>query len=229
MIDPLRVARAGVLLVWTTFFVYLRATGEITRYLGPRTYWVVTFGAVVLAASFLAQAAAVRSERPRRVSAATLVGLTVMVMPVVAVLAIPEATLGALAAGRKNAAVAGGAAGAVPDATGRDPSFSEIHFAGGNEEYARALGVTDGTSVSLTGFVTHPPEAPPGTYGLTRFYVSCCAADAIPYTVFVADGAARREDAWLEVTGVLERRGERFVVVPREVREVAPPSDPYLY
>jgi uncharacterized membrane protein YcgQ (UPF0703/DUF1980 family) len=71
-----------------------------------------------------------------------------------------------------------------------------------------------------------------GTFGLGRFYVSCCAADAIPYAVDVdasASGEKFAQDTWLNVKGVLERRGQDLVVVAESIVETEEPEDPYLY
>ncbi|MGH2819276.1 MAG: TIGR03943 family putative permease subunit, partial [Actinomycetota bacterium] len=66
---------------------------------------------------------------------------------------------------------------------------------------------------------------------LTRFYVSCCAADAIPHSAIVVPSAERRysTDTWLEVSGELHERDGRWVVVASEVVERPAPDDPYLY
>ena len=42
MTDRRRLARGLVLACWAGFFAWLHLSGEKTRYLGPRTYWVVT-------------------------------------------------------------------------------------------------------------------------------------------------------------------------------------------
>lgn len=232
-LDSRRAARTVVLLVWTGFFVYLWASGEMSRYLGPRTYWVVPFGAVVLGIATLAHLQALRSPRPSGISAAEAAGLTVLLVPILAILVVPAPSLGAQAAAKKNAAAGGVAAvgQVVPPAgqTGRDPSFIDIHYAAESEEYAAAIGVAEGRAVELTGFVTHPGNAPEGTFALTRFYVSCCAADAIPYSVFVASDDDYADDTWLRVSGVLERRDSHYVLVPDEVVGIEVPKDQYLY
>ena len=41
-------ARMVVLALWSAFFAWLLVSGEVYRYIGPRTRWVVVFGAVML-------------------------------------------------------------------------------------------------------------------------------------------------------------------------------------
>ena len=91
------------------------------------------------------------------------------------------------------------------------------------------MGIVDGFEISLVGFVSRSAETPEGAFDLTRFYVSCCAADAIPYSVAVVDGPDPDVDEWLRVSGHLEQRGSAFVLVAEDVVEIGEPEDPYLY
>jgi putative membrane protein len=223
-----------VLLAWTAFFSWLYLSGQMTRYLGPRTYWVVPFGAIGLGLAALAHLATLRTDKPRRLSWGEVGGYVVLLLPMLVVLAVPKPDLGALAASRK--AQAGGLAGGVAQpqpVAGVDLRFLEISYSEESEEYANAVGATDGKRVSLTGFVSDGEGDPEGTFALSRFYVSCCAADAIPYSVSIdASDAATSSydrDTWLHVEGALERRGEDLVVVAESIDEVEEPKDPYLY
>jgi putative membrane protein len=233
-LDLRRVGRTFVLTAWTAFFAWLYFSGQMSRYLGPRTYWVVPFGAIALGLATLAHLFTLRSERPRRPSWGEIGGWIVLLVPMLAILAVPSPDLGALAASRKTQA--GGIAGGVaqPEAVaGVDIRFLEISYAEESEEYADAIGATDGKEVKLTGFVSEVDGGAEGTFGLARFYVSCCAADAIPYTVAVdpsqAGPGTYERDTWLDVTGSLERREENLVVVADSIEETEEPENPYLY
>ena len=98
-----RVVRAGVLGVWAGFFGVLWVTGRWTHYLGPRTSWIVPFGAVSL--TLLAVACAivhVRSQNQRHpLTLRETVGLLALLVPLGLVVAMPNARLGAFAASRK--------------------------------------------------------------------------------------------------------------------------------
>ena len=231
-IDGRRLARAVVLSVWAGFFIWLRTTGEVTRYLGPRTYWVATFGGVILAAGALIHLATVRTEhRSSPVRVREGLGMLLLTLPVLAVVMVPSADLGALAASRRNAATGiASVSSIVPDPdTERAVQFLDIHYANQSESYAGAMGIVDGLEIALTGFVTHPSGLDDGTFALTRFYVSCCAADAIPYSVTIGGQTDFPDDQWLRVTGSLVNEAGRFVLLPSRIARVAEPKNPYLY
>ena len=231
-LDPTRVLRATALVAWASFYAWLWLSGEMTRYLGPRTYWVVAFGAIGLGACALAHLVTLRSERPRRISVRETGGIALLIVPILAVVVVPRAELGSLAAAKKRTSgiAVGALAAPAPDVAG-EPSFINVHFAERSERYSAETGIGEGTELDLLGFVTRPPGTRPQMFELTRFYVSCCAADAIPYGVRVDpdDAALYRSDAWLRVSGVLAKEGRSYVVSAEYVTTVAEPDDPYLY
>ena len=63
----------------------------------------------------------------------------------------------------------------------------------------------DGFPVVLEGFVTHDGAIGDG-FRLTRFRISCCAADALPMQLAIhASGDVPPEDLWVRVTGTWRR------------------------
>ena len=229
-LDARRAARALVLAAWTGFFVWLLVTGEVSRYLGPRTLWVVPFGAVALALAAIAQLGFVRGPDTPPLSARELVGLGALLLPLLALVAVPAPALGSLAASKKaSGAIALGSLAAPAPEPGRDISFIDIFYANRSKEYANAAGISDITPVELLGFVTTPEDAPQGTFEITRFYVSCCAADGVPYSATVVGSElSPRRDTWVEVAGRLSRRNDGYVVVADRVTKRPEPEDPYL-
>ncbi|MGH2752520.1 MAG: TIGR03943 family putative permease subunit [Actinomycetota bacterium] len=227
-----RLARAIVLTLWAGFFGYLWVSGEMVRFLGPRTYWVVPFGCATLGAAAVAHFVALRMAEgtARKMSRSDLIGIVTLLIPILAVIAVPQAELGALAASRK-ATGAGATSGLLappaPEA-GRPPNFIDVHFANSSDEYAATLGIGEGTELNLTGFVS---GAGAGELTLTRFYVSCCAADAIPYSVTVVGEATTGypDNTWLRVSGVLQDDGTELKLAPDSIEEVKRPDSPYLY
>lgn len=230
-----RVARATVLTLWAGFFAYLWVSNEMVRFLGPRTYWVVPFGCLTLGAAALAHFVTIRREHKAGVrtgggmSRSDQIGIAALLLPIVAVVAVPQAELGALAVSRKltgAGATSTLVAPPVPDA-GRPPNFIDVHYANESDEYASALGIGEGTAVELTGFVSD--TSGPGEFTLTRFYVSCCAADAVPYSVSVLKPETEYADnTWLRVDGVLESDGDQLKLAAANVEEVDEPDSPYL-
>jgi uncharacterized repeat protein (TIGR03943 family) len=233
--DPRRLARATVLTVWTSFVLWLLLSGEVYRYIGTRTYWVVVFGAAALSVATIAQLVTLRTESaPRPLTAREGAGLAALLAPVLAVAMIPAPSLGASAASARSAGSVLAADALIPSAPdGDDPiSFVDIHYASASESYAAALGIVDGYPVELTGFVTHGTGTPPGGFTLTRFAVFCCAADAIPYSVPVMDAPrapSYEDDTWLRVGGTLHASDGRYVLRPQEIDPVREPQDPYIY
>jgi uncharacterized repeat protein (TIGR03943 family) len=227
--------RAIVLTLWSAFFAYLWISDEMVRFLGPRTYWVVPFGCLTLGAAALAHFIALRGEhaagaKSDGMSRSDLVGVTVLLVPIVAVIAVPQAELGAQAVSRKATGAGATTALIAPPKrdAGRPPSFIDVHYANESTEYAEALAIGDGTALNLTGFVSSTNG--PSEFTLTRFYVSCCAADAIPYSVTVAgEGADYPDNTWLRVNGVLRSEGEGLRLVAGAIEEVEQPDNPYLY
>ena len=233
MTDRRRLARGLVLASWAAFFAWLHLSGEKTRYLGPRTYWVVVFGTIVLGAAAAAHLVTARRGPKRTLEPRDALGIGALLVPLLAVAAVPSAQLGALAASRKTAGAGAGSVGAIAPpapAAGDAISFAEVHYASESPEYAAEAGIAEGMAIELTGFVTHPGGLPAGTLGLTRFQVSCCAADAVPFTVPVAtDPGGRADDVWLRATGHLKLEDGVYVLDPEELTVVDAPSDPYLY
>jgi uncharacterized membrane protein YcgQ (UPF0703/DUF1980 family) len=71
--------------------------------------------------------------------------------------------------------------------------------------------MAEGSSVQLTGFVSKTGRP----FTLSRFYITCCVADAAPIGVRVLpDGKASglQRDDWLDVTGVLTRGRREWMV-----------------
>jgi uncharacterized repeat protein (TIGR03943 family) len=228
-----RLLRLLLLVIWALFFLWLLASGEMYRYIGPRTRWVVPLGALILALSAVAQARTLRNASTHeRLDRKELVGLLSFLVPIALVALIPKPTLGSEAAARKSTGSLVSAAGAftpLPQQTGK-VSFQEINYASESDEYAALVGVAEGMRVKLTGFVTHPPGATQATFALTRFATFCCAADAVPHSVAVdaGDGGDRPDDTWLSISGVLEKRGRTFVLDAQHVKEVDEPENPYI-
>jgi putative membrane protein len=235
-VDARRVARFAVLLAWAGFFAWLRASGEITRYIGPRTYWVVSFGGVTLALAALGNLLAIRTRGATRpLSFGEMGGMVVLAAPIMAVALVPSAQLGALAASRKAISGLASSTSLIPSAhdASKGVSVVDIHYASESPEYAESMGISDGYRIDLLGFVTHPSGTPRGRFALTRFFVSCCAADAIPYSVQVDPAKAGMrgftDNTWLDISGALYKEGEEYVLVAQRINKTRAPKDPYLY
>lgn len=241
-IDLARVPRAVALLAWAAFFDWLWISGEAPGFVGSRTAWVVPFGGVVLTVAALAYLAGVRGgAQAVRPSAPELLGILALLAPILAVMAVPAPSLGALAVERKQSVRAASTPPPPPsesrvDLTTLDPGSAllSVSLADADPQYADTYGVYDGARVELLGLVSRQPVGPGAPFELARFQVSCCAADAIPFSVKVQPGPGLERgayplDAWLRVSGVVRRtRSGGYLVEATRARRQSEPRDPYM-
>jgi putative membrane protein len=229
----LRSVRAIALVAWGALFAWLWLSGESVRYLGPRTQWVVPVGAIGLTLAAIGYLHATREAPSSRPRALELAGMAALVVPILAAATLAHAQLGSLAASNKLSS-----RGIDPSALARLASkdahgvgFLQLNAAGRDAELSRELGLSAGTPVRLVGFVSSNPDAR-RPFELSRFYITCCVADAVPVGVHVAKGSVRRlklkRDDWLDVTGVLARGQREWIVRAVRIQHVDAPSDPYL-
>jgi uncharacterized repeat protein (TIGR03943 family) len=223
VIDWTRIARSAALAAWGAFFVYLQIGGHAARYVGPKTAWVVLVGAVTLPLIAAASLAGVHA-RGRTPTHRELGGLALLVTPIVLAIMVPAPSLGALAVANKS----GGRAPVPQDGShdGRVRLY-EIAWAAESARYAASNGVRPGMRVDFTGFVSKA-GAP---LGLSRFFVTCCAADAIAYSVKVKPPAGTPsfgDDTWVRVRGTLTGHpGSTLAVAATAIGEIPAPSNPY--
>lgn len=163
-----------------------------------------------------------------------------LVAPLLALLLIAPPPLGAYAAGRQSLRPPEAAQTTYPPLP--DPVDGTVEL-GVSEFVFRALYDPDasleGEDVRLTGFVTPNEDLPAGSYHLSRFILSCCAADATALNVeVVGDDLPRESDTWLEVTGRWEPRAgttpgdpgtEPPILVVESIAEIPAPAQPYEY
>lgn len=225
--------KAFVLIAWAGFFVWLLASGEVYRYIGPRTYWVVIFGAVCLSFAALGYAWLVMRADDRRGPKPQVVGVAILLAPIVLVALIPKPSLGSLAASRKLTGGSTAALALTPTTLrpGEEISFQDLSYAAGSPEYAAGLGLSEGYEVELTGFISEAETGVPQAVALTRFSIFCCAADAVPYTIplkLPPGTPAAAVDTWISVQGAVFQHEDTWVVEAERVEKVEPPDDPYI-
>ena len=229
----LRTVRAIGLIAWGALFGWLWLTGESVRYLGPRTQWVVPVGAVGLTLAAAGYLRATRHEPSARARPLELLGLVALIVPILAAATLAHAQLGSLAASNKlsSRGIDPSALARLASRDAHDIGFLQLNAAGRDSGLSRELGLSEGSPVRLLGFVSSEPTGG-APYELSRFYITCCVADAVPVGVHVLKGATghvqvHRND-WLDVTGILNRGDREWVVHAVRVRHVDAPSDPYL-
>jgi uncharacterized repeat protein (TIGR03943 family) len=91
-----------------------------------------------------------------------------------------------------------------------------------------------GQKVNINGFVFYPKNLQGNYLMLSRFVITCCAADAYPVSLPVKFTGTRQnypQDSWLQVKGkaIVETfSGSRqFVIEASEIRSIPAPKNPY--
>lgn len=93
-----------------------------------------------------------------------------------------------------------------------------------------------GQKVKVQGFVIHAPELPPEYMLISRFVITCCAADAYPVGLPVKlaqNRQAYQPDTWLEVEGNMiteNLAGKRQLTIQASsLTPISEPENPYEY
>jgi uncharacterized repeat protein (TIGR03943 family) len=238
-------AQAGIVLALGALALRLGLTDAHLAYIRPAmgpvlalagAVLVVLGGVVLLRPGRAAQVGATDTHGGHDHAGASRVAW-LLVAPILAIAVVVPRPLGAFAANRAAATLPPRAradfgplpAAAVP---GGPVDLSLKEFVG-RAIYDEGRSVR-GAPVRLVGFVT--PDARGGGFLLTRFVVTCCAADARPLRVAIRGLAPPwpAADTWLEITGTWrpERRAaedERPPVLDAtELRTIPAPTNPYL-
>lgn len=93
-----------------------------------------------------------------------------------------------------------------------------------------------GQKVKVQGFVIHPTELPEQYLLVSRFVITCCAADAYPVGLPVKLTQSRKvypPDTWLKVEGQMiteSLAGKRqLTILASSIKQIAEPKNPYDY
>jgi uncharacterized repeat protein (TIGR03943 family) len=218
--SPRRVALAGTFFLWGATIMGLLFTGTMTRYLAPRSLpfaWIA--GPVLLAIGVVlwrnskvphhgdptddmheVSCVCRWEEAPRRTELTTT---ALMLLPLLVLLMVPTGVLGADAARTRGVSGAPVRAPGDPGSLeGRDVNVLDIIYASSSPFYSEQIGLEQGDEVSLLGIVVKDDDDP-DSFLLTRFFVTCCVADAVPIAVRVRGptASAAIDNEWVTATG----------------------------
>jgi putative membrane protein len=231
----LRALRLIVIWAWALFLLWLWLSGEVLRYLGPRTQWVVVVGAVALPLVAIAYGRAGTSpESAARPSRAEVAGSIGLVLPIALAMGLAGSTLGSLAASKKLAGRGVDLATLARLESGDSSSvtFLDLKAAEHDPGLARDKEITVGRAITLTGFVSHAPLGRARGFELSRFYITCCVADSIPVGVDVEPAATEtlrpQRDEWVIATGAIAHDGRGYYLRALRIRPTHAPKNPYL-
>lgn len=230
-------ARTLVLGCWSAFLAWLWVSGETARYLGPRTQWVVPFGALCLGLLAVAYGRSLRGagDGPLRPRPKELLGLGAMIVPILFGCVLAHASLGSAAASKKLSArgVDPSQLAALDSQGSKGVGYLELKASEHNAAYAAKNGLHPGRSVQLLGFVQGSPKSARAPFQIARFYIGCCVADAVPLAITVLRDEIKpvelRKDQWVQLNGSVTRRGKGYVLQAETIKKVPQPHHPYLY
>jgi uncharacterized repeat protein (TIGR03943 family) len=226
-----RVAGGLVLSAWAAMFWFLYLTGRVNLYLSTRTSWVVPVGAVLLTLAAVGRLAAARGPRPEPLKRREAVVMTLMVLPVVVVLALPTATLGSFSAAKKTQFSSLSTSTVYGDITSTSEiTLLSVAAAQTSDAGAEALAKRAGDDVDFVGVVTRYPDTPVDELLLTRYVITCCVADATIVQVRVVNVPPGKfpANAWVDVQGQIYPLGREVIVNASSIASVPRPAKPYI-
>ena len=234
-------AQAGVIFALGAVALRLGLTDAHLAYIQP-----AMAPALAVAGAVLALLGGVILLRPRRGGKPHIAHQThahgggshvgwLLVAPILAIAVVAPSPLGAFAASRAPTTVPVPSRnfGPLPAATNGAIDLPLTEFVGrARAGHGQSL---RGVPVRLIGFAT--TDARGDGFLLTRFVISCCAADARPVRVAIRGGEPPwpAPDTWVEVTGTWrpESRSTEDTRAPMldlaNLRHIAPPANQYLH
>ena len=218
-----------MLAAWAGMFWFLFVTGRVNLYLSTRTSWVVPVGAVLFTAAAIGTLLGARRGDLSPLSRREASVMTLMVVPVVIVLALPPATLGSYSAAKR------ASFSSFSSIYGSISASSEITLlsvaaAQTSDQGAQALAKRAGSDVDFVGMVTRYADTPADEFLLTRFVITCCVADATVAQVRIVNVTPGRfrQNQWVEVKGPIYPLGREIIVSATSIDPVPTPEKPYL-
>ena len=239
-LDVLAIAAWGVLMLkyWLT--------GKLNLLIHPDYFWLVIAGGLsLLAVGGLKGWELLR--RPRRAVAPSLQHITLFPPGFSSTLLLSTAILGLLFTPRVFASQTAldrgvtdflGATRAQPQAFRSSVPPEERSLV----DWIRTLNVYPepdayiDQKVNIQGFVVYPPELPPEYLLLSRFIITCCAADAYPVGLpvkLIQNSQVYPPDTWLEVEGkmIVGKLGDKrqLIIQASSLKQIPEPKNPYEY
>ncbi|MCB0209872.1 MAG: TIGR03943 family protein [Anaerolineae bacterium] len=240
----------AILLIAMGLFLFSRIlSGKLFFYINERFFWLTIFAALGLLLVGI-------SYRYRFVDNAhqhdhhdhdheyhhhdqlSWIGLMLIASPIVLGLVVPPKPLGAAAMTNRDISIESLTSAAAPESnTILSKPHGEKNILDWIVEFRQASdpAALAGQEVKLVGFVYRDERFADETFMVSRFVVSCCAADAAPLGLVVnwPDSLTLEDDQWVEVAGVLqpgEFEGETMPIVEAaSVTLTDVPDQPYLY
>jgi len=263
-IDWEKIIKSLMLLCFSILLFYLVISGQIQMYINPRFTVLSELAAVALLSMFAVQFFNSRNSfhvydhhAPHKLV------YVIFIIPLALFLLLPNAALdasvasnrgfnfnsgnltsappgsGALARASAKSADLGESAGQQTDNTGVSKSGPIQVTADNFVRVVDAIGQSPedyaGREIEMLGFVIRNKDFAPQEFGLIRFIITCCTADASPggFILKSKDAVDYKDGTWINIRGVIEVDDYDQQVVPvieaTFIERAAQPSDPYVY
>ncbi|MBE9137419.1 TIGR03943 family protein [Nodosilinea sp. LEGE 07088] len=240
---------ATMLLLWGLMFLRFTITGKLYLLLHPDYMWLAHLATVLLLTMGIVRGAQVwlsyrqgRGPAPRSQEHIALLPRQLSVGLLIAI-----AVFGLIYTPRPFASETAFQRG-ITDVLGQTRSRPQRFSLSGNSEdrtivdWVRTLNVYPepdayaGQKAQVSGFVTHIPGWPDNYFMISRFVLTCCAADAYPVglPVELPAGTPRpAPDTWLEIGATVQTAtldGKRQITLgSATLTEIPEPRTPYEY
>lgn len=230
---------------WGILMLRYWLTGKLNLLIHPDYFWLVISGGVGLV--LIASSKAWQLLRRRRSSGAAAQHVTLFPPGLSSSLLLATAIMGLMFTPRVFASQTALDRG-VTDSLGATRAQPQAFRSARNPEerslldWVRTLNVYPepdayaGQNAKVQGFVIHPPELPPEYILISRFVITCCAADAYPVGLPVKLASSRQvypPDTWLEVEGKMMTDtlvGKRQLTIQASsLTQIPEPENPYEY
>jgi len=145
---------------------------------------------------------------------------------------------GALTRTLPNGINQGGAAGQADDAGTSKSGLIQVT----PDNFVRVVDAIDqspedytGRELEMMGFVMRNKDFDPQEFGLIRFIITCCTADASPegFILESKEASDYKDGTWISIRGTIRVDDYDQQVVPvietSSIKQVTQPSDPYVY
>jgi uncharacterized repeat protein (TIGR03943 family) len=223
-------------------FLYSRFfTGSLFFYINERFIWLTilaSLGFILVGASYRYRSKQETGHNQHQHGGLSWAGLLLVMSPVILGLIVPPRPLGAAAMGNRDVSFK-----TLPATTaaGSDNILakpqSEKNILDWLVEFQSStdLAAFEGQQATVTGFVYRDDRFDDDSFMVSRFVLSCCAADAAPIGLVVRSPESSQfsDDSWVEVSGHFVPGpfdgAQTSFLVADSIETVDIPDQPYLY
>lgn len=236
-----RALQAFVVLALCLFLLDKLVSGKLSLYINIRYAPLTVFGIVVLAMMALALFRAPKAGHDHPDSnhehSTSPRALIILFVPLLISVLIPSKPLDAGAASTRGMNVSTPLIGASAQSRQFEAAADTRNILDWIRIFNSGSAPTPylGQTAKVTGFVYHDPRLPANQFIVSRFVITCCAADASAIGMIVTwdQSSSLKDSAWIEVKGPVqsaELGGQPIPMIQAVlVQPVQQPQQPYLY